>query len=83
MGLEPVTPNALKISVIFSKFLDANLIKLFLYFQFLESTKSVLNEDALESVETLLVQEMKTLQQQWISHECQEKFKQFLTKKNW
>ena len=49
----------------------------------MESTKAVLNEDALESVETLLVQEMKTLQQQWISHECQEKFKQFSNKKNW
>ncbi|KAG5679626.1 hypothetical protein PVAND_009186 [Polypedilum vanderplanki] len=43
--------------------------------QALESTKNILTEDFLMSIDQHLAKEMKILQQQWISAECQERFK--------
>lgn len=43
--------------------------------QALESTKSLLTDEFLSSLDQQLSKEMKILQHQWISAECQEKFK--------
>ncbi|CRL01962.1 CLUMA_CG015221, isoform A [Clunio marinus] len=51
--------------------------------QTLESTKSILNEDFLNSIDGYLATEVKILQQQWISAECQEKFKKHNVKGEW
>lgn len=51
--------------------------------QALESTKSIGNESFLSSIDAHLAKEVKILQQQWISAECQEKFKRHATKGEW
>jgi hypothetical protein len=45
----------------------------------LESTKNILTEEFLTVIDQQLSKEMKILQQQWISAECQEKFKKYAT----
>lgn len=42
-----------------------------------------MNEDFLSSIEAYLSKEVKILQQQWITVECQEKFKKHATKGEW
>lgn len=49
----------------------------------MESTKSTLNEDFLSSIDAHLAKEVKILQQQWITGECQENFKQYAAKGEW
>lgn len=51
--------------------------------QALESTKSILNEDFLSSIDAYLAKECKILQQQWIGSECQESFKKHAVKGEW
>lgn len=51
--------------------------------QALESTKSIMNEDFLGTIEAHLAKEVKILQQQWISAECQEKFKKHAPGGEW
>lgn len=67
---------------IFKHCCDWTYVNIFLIFfsQALESTKGILNEDFLGSIEAYLAKEVKILQQQWITVECQEKFKQHAVK---
>lgn len=51
--------------------------------QALESTKQLLTEDFLDTIDHRLSKEVKILQQQWISAECQEKFKKFSATGEW
>jgi hypothetical protein len=51
--------------------------------QALESTKSILNEDFLTSIDSHLSKEVKLLQQQWITPECQENFKKHANTGEW
>jgi enoyl-CoA hydratase/carnithine racemase len=51
--------------------------------QALESTKNILTEEFLSSIDQHLSKEVKILQQQWISAECQEKFKKYSSTGSW
>jgi len=51
--------------------------------QAMESTKSILSEDFLGSLDAHLAKEVKILQQQWITAECQESFKKYAAKGEW
>jgi hypothetical protein len=51
--------------------------------QALESTKKLLTEDFLGTIDHKLSKEAKILQSQWISAECQEKFKKFAASGEW
>jgi hypothetical protein len=42
-----------------------------------------MNEDFLSTLEAHLAKEVKILQQQWITAECQEKFKKHSAKGEW
>lgn len=57
--------------------------KFLILFQALLSIKATLTKDLIEQIDEALAEEEQILIQHWISPECQEKFRNYLTNGHW
>ncbi len=49
----------------------------------METTKSLIHFDMIDKLEGDVAKEQKLLVQHWATSECQDKFKNFLSKEKW